>query len=114
MDRRALVALNKPRWVRLFPERIADDLEVEIVPGKMPDMTLAQVLGKTPEAIKQDVCTNSFTNFRGYVEDGKSVDNTLPNRLEFYGFPPCRHWIDQRLQEANAEVVEGEESAVSD
>lgn len=109
MDKRAFVALRSPRWVTLI-----DDLEVELVPASMPDMTMARVLGTTPDRLARDLCTNSFINFRGWEEDGSPIENTLDNRIELYSFPGLRAAINNALEAANADVLEGEGSAASD
>jgi len=113
MERKAFLALRNPRWEKLFSER---DLEVEIVPSNMPDLTTAKLLGVNSDHIAREICTNAFINFRGYIDDdGKTpVENTLDNRLELYGFPVVRKAIQNALEVRNYETVVGEGSAASD
>ena len=114
MERKAFIALRKPRWEKLFKE---SDLEVELVPSNMPDLTTAKLLGINNEHIARDICTNSFVDFRGKdwcADDGKKLDNTLENRLEIYSFPSLRLAIQQYLEMRNLEAVTGEPLAVND
>ena len=111
MERKAFLALRNPRWEKLFPEV---DLEVELVPSNMPDLTTAKLLGVENTVISRDICTNAFLNFRGWEDDGKPIPNTFDNRLELYSFPIVKRAIQQSLEVRNLEVVAGESFAVSD
>jgi len=112
MERKAFLALRNPRWETLFTEQ---DLEVQLVPSEMPDLTTAKLLGINNDHIAREICTNAFINFKGYEsEDGKPVPNTLDNRLELYGFPVVRKAIQNALEVRNFEVVAGENFAASD
>jgi len=113
MDRKALLALREQVWVTLWPNTKLD-LEVCLVPAEMPDLSTAQLIGTTSKSLTTDLCTNAFVDFRGYVEDGNPVPNTLENRVEFYGFPAARAAINNQLQSLNVKVLEGEDGAVSD
>ena len=112
MERKAFLALRKPRWEKLFTDM---DLEVELVPSNMPDFSTQKLLGAKIEAVSRQVCTDAFINFRGYTDDdGKDLDNTLDARLELYGFPVVGKAINNALEVRNYEVVTGESSAASD
>ncbi len=113
MERKAFLALREPRWESLFTGK---DLEVELVPAEMPDLTTSKLLGLNNEAIALDICTSAFINFRGYIDDdGNQIDgDNFDNRMELYSFPVVRKAIQNALEVRNIEVVTGEEIAVSD
>ena len=111
MERKAFLALRKPRWEKLFTDM---DLEVELVPSNMPDLTTAKLLGIKIDSLARDICTNAFISFRGYTDDGKDIPNTFDSRLELYGFPVVGKAINNALEVRNYEVVTGESSAASD
>ena len=110
MDRSSILKLRESRWVRLFDEL---DLEVELIPSEMPDLSMTY-LGVGLDQLAKEVCSRAFVNFKNYEEDGKAVPNTLDARMELYGVPVLRARINTKLQEANAEVVTGEADAASD
>ena len=111
MDRKQLLGLKEKHWVELWDGR---DVEVCLVPAGMPDVTTAKLMGINPERLVRSICTDAFIDFKGYVEGDKPVENTLENRIEFFGFPACRDAITMRLQLMNLEVLQGEETAVND
>ncbi len=118
MERKAFLALRNPRWEKLFTEV---DIEVELVPSEMPDLTTQKLLGMNSDSMARDICTKAFINFKGWVDEpteehpkGKPVANTLDNRLEMYSFPAIRKAIQNALEVRNFEVVTGESFAVSD
>ncbi len=111
MERKAFLALRNPRWEKLFTEV---DIEVELVPSEMPDLTTQKLLGVNSDGIARDICTNAFINFKGWEEDGEPVPNTLDNRLEMYSFPAIRKAVQNALEVRNFEVVTGENFAASD
>ena len=112
MQRKAFLALREARWETLFT---GHDLEVELVPANMPDLSTSKLLGVGNEHIAREICTNAFVGFRGYVDDdGQEIQNSLETRLELYGFPAVRKAIQNALEVRNYEVVTGESSAVSD
>lgn len=114
MKRKDLMALRNPRWETLFSSG-NNELEVEIVPSEMPDLTTAKLLGVNNSHIAKEICTNAFINFRGYInEDGSEVPNDLDARLELYSFPQVRKELQSLLEVRNFEAVAGEEIAAND
>lgn len=111
MDIGGFKALRSPVWVTLFDGK---DVEVELTPAAMPDLSTAQLLGTTHARLVKDICTNAFTDFRGIEADGKPLENTLDNRVDLYGYPAFRSAINAKLQELNFEPLVGEEDAASD
>ncbi len=103
--------LFEPRWERLFDQ---SDLEVQLVPGTMPDMTSGRLLGVTSVQLDRQVCTDAFTDFKNYTEDdGTPVKNTLEARLELFGTPVVKRAIINALETLNAELIVGEGNGAS-
>jgi len=112
MQRKAFIALRDARWVTLFPDH---DLEVELVPSEMPDLTTQKILGVSSDSVAKDICANAFKNFKGYADDeGNPIPNSFDTRMELYSFPVVRKAIQNSLEVCNLEVVAGEGFAASD
>ena len=118
MDRQTILTLRNPRWELLFDVKNADgtlkcDIEVQLVPSEMPDLTSSKLLGQTSQMLEADICSKAFVDFKNFTEDGEAVPNTLDTRLELYRVPVFRQAINNALQAANNEVVLGEGDAAS-
>jgi hypothetical protein len=111
MERSSILALQQPRWEKV----VGTDLEVELVPVEMPDMSMFTIMGSMPADSEKMLCQRAFINFKNYTNGkGKDVENKLESRLELYRIPAIRVRINNLLQKANNEVITGEGSAASD
>ena len=104
MKRGSLAVLAEAKWVPL--ETI--DLEIELIPGGMPDFMTARQLG-LGAALDRQVCSNAFVGFRNYTEDdGTEIKNSLQARMELYRAPGIRMLINNALDNLNTEAILGE------
>lgn len=110
MQRSSTRALAQPRWVRLFDH---DELEAELVPAGMPDLTGSRLWGITTEILEREMCTRAFVGFRGFEDDGRPIENSLEARIELYRVPAIRTAINNALQVLNNEILVGEAVAAS-
>ncbi len=82
------------------------DLEVCLVPGGVVDFA-----GSSDRTI----CRDFFVEFKNYTEDdGVAIENTLSNRIELLNVPHVNLSLRLLWLTSNEEVMQGEDSAVSD
>ena len=93
----------------------SNGLFVIVVPSEAENVFDGAANAQDPMVKTRRVCQRVFIGFEGYTEDdGKPVENTVEARMELYGVPPIRSFIDNLVLETNLEAVAGEDDAVSD
>lgn len=105
------LGLREVRWVEILE---GHDFEVAIVPAAA-DSAFGSLRQDVDPIIKANrVCSRAFVNFRNAELNGKTLENTIENRLMLYSQLSIQRAIDALLFAENAKVLEGEESGGSD
>lgn len=110
MKRGRLHKLREPRWSKVTDD---DPLEICIIPGAASSVNQLLLMGGgTSDAVKEEICTKVFVDYRGYTEDdGTEIPNSLESRMELYEWSLVRQKVNGESVQAQMEIAEGEGSA---